>query len=189
MVGQGTTIIVNSYIANQIKLGNKSCTIEQDIYGYPNDIEELLHILRIRWPKIIFTKTIVNKRLVIFAEWLYDMDADIVYTRNDLQQIYLERENRRKMECKQKMDDLVSESISAVIEDAAKGIVERTILCDFKAEVFEYIRDQLLKKFPDMDISYVSGYTKQIIQLNWDWNESPSDKSTKKEIYQEINQT
>jgi len=177
MVGKGTIMMVNSYISSQLQLGKKSCIIEQSVYGYPYDIEELMHIIRIRWPKIVFSKTIINSEIVIFAEWAYDINADIVYTRNDLEQIYLEGENRKKIEHKQKLDYFVSEIVSKVLDDSANGCVERNILIPFEEESFEYIKDRLSNIFTDMDISFVNNdsYKTRFLVLNWDWRTLPKD--------------
>jgi len=171
MVGQGTIIMVNSYISGQLQLGKKSCVIEQSVYGYPYDIDELLHILRIRWPKIVFSKSAINSEIVIFAEWAYEMDAEIVYRRNDLEKIYIESENRKKIEHKQKLDEFILCILPKVLEDSANGCVERNILIPFEPESFEYIKGRLSKTFPDMDISFVinSPYNKHFLSLNWDW--------------------
>ena len=69
MISKSSIIMCNSYILEKIYTNQRQCILTREIYGYPEDIEELLEILQCIWPLVTFS-AYTNKYLIeILVIW------------------------------------------------------------------------------------------------------------------------
>ena len=171
MISDAIIATIHNYISEIKKLGHTSCTLTREHFGASTDVNEITELLRIRYPASMFSPG-VNQYGVdcIGANFVFSENSTI-YTRKDLQQIYLETKRRKQIINEEKWNAFISSIIPKIIEDASNGHTEKRVKLPFEEDSFSYLTNALQQTFPDMYIKFKLGdpNNQNSLELNWDW--------------------